>query len=46
LSLGRQAPVFDYQRCIRCYCCQEVCPADAISFRRGLLLRLLSALGR
>lgn len=46
LSLEPGGPVFDYARCIRCYCCQEVCPEDAIAFRRGLLLRLLGALGR
>jgi Pyruvate/2-oxoacid:ferredoxin oxidoreductase delta subunit len=25
-----------YDRCIRCYCCQELCPEKAISVRRGL----------
>jgi uncharacterized protein (DUF362 family)/Pyruvate/2-oxoacid:ferredoxin oxidoreductase delta subunit len=37
---------FDYDRCIRCYCCQEVCPQDAIGFRRGPLVRVLNRLGR
>lgn len=23
-------PVYDYKKCIRCYCCQEVCPQKAI----------------
>ncbi len=23
-------PVFDYNKCIRCYCCQEMCPNGAI----------------
>lgn len=46
LRLEPGGPVFDYARCIRCYCCQEVCPEDAIAFRRGLLLKLLGALGR
>jgi len=26
----RQPPQYDYQGCIRCYCCQEVCPDEAI----------------
>ncbi|NIQ97445.1 MAG: DUF362 domain-containing protein [Desulfuromonadales bacterium] len=30
----------DYQRCIRCFCCQELCPKGAILTRQGLLLRL------
>jgi formate hydrogenlyase subunit 6/NADH:ubiquinone oxidoreductase subunit I len=29
-----QAPRVDYGACIRCYCCHEVCPADAISLAR------------
>lgn len=35
-----QVPSYDYGRCIRCYCCQEVCPAGAIENRRTLLGRL------
>jgi formate hydrogenlyase subunit 6/NADH:ubiquinone oxidoreductase subunit I len=29
-------PRHSYERCIRCYCCQEVCPEKAISVRKGL----------
>ena len=29
-------PKHFYDRCIRCYCCQELCPEKAISVRRGL----------
>jgi len=28
-------PVVDYGKCIRCYCCHEICPADAISLQRS-----------
>jgi uncharacterized protein (DUF362 family)/NAD-dependent dihydropyrimidine dehydrogenase PreA subunit len=28
--------------CIRCFCCQELCPHDAVRAKRGLLSRLLS----
>jgi uncharacterized protein (DUF362 family)/NAD-dependent dihydropyrimidine dehydrogenase PreA subunit len=28
-----QPPRFDYDRCIRCYCCQETCPEGAIRIR-------------
>lgn len=39
---GRTAPpVHDYQRCIRCYCCQELCPEGAIEVATPLLGRLL-----
>ena len=28
---GRESPpIYDYQKCIRCYCCQEMCPYEAI----------------
>ena len=32
----RRPPRYDYERCIRCYCCQEVCPEKAIDVRNGL----------
>lgn len=31
----------DYGKCIRCYCCQELCPHDAVHLREGVLLRCL-----
>lgn len=30
----------DYERCIRCFCCQELCPKGALITRQGLLLQL------
>lgn len=42
---GRRAS-FDHDRCIRCYCCHEVCPVGAITFKRGLVAGLLERLGR
>jgi Pyruvate/2-oxoacid:ferredoxin oxidoreductase delta subunit len=32
---------FDLERCIRCFCCQEMCPEGAITVGRGPLARLL-----
>jgi len=29
-------PIYDYRKCIRCYCCQEMCPQKAIFVKRGL----------
>ena len=46
IALVRNKLKFDYERCIRCYCCQEVCEQDAIRFKKGLLLRVLNRLGR
>ena len=36
-----QPPVHDYQRCIRCYCCQEMCPERAIEVSVPLLGRII-----
>ncbi len=30
-------PRYTYSRCIRCYCCQEICPEGAISVKRTFL---------
>lgn len=31
---------FDYERCIRCFCCRELCPEAALDVRKGMLLRI------
>ncbi|MDZ4655670.1 MAG: DUF362 domain-containing protein [Coriobacteriia bacterium] len=41
-ELGRGAPpVHHYDRCIRCYCCQELCPERAITVKTPLLGRFI-----
>ena len=30
LSVDEKAVLFNYKKCIRCYCCQEMCPEGAI----------------
>ena len=37
----RSSPSYDYSLCIRCYCCQEMCPDNAISIETPLLGRLI-----
>lgn len=37
----RTVPSHDYGRCIRCYCCQEVCPEKAIYVKTPTLGRLI-----
>jgi uncharacterized protein (DUF362 family) len=32
---------FDYQRCIRCFCCRELCPEGALIVREGWLMRAM-----
>jgi uncharacterized protein (DUF362 family)/Pyruvate/2-oxoacid:ferredoxin oxidoreductase delta subunit len=36
---------FDYQRCIRCFCCRELCPHAALQLRDGWLLGLIKKVG-
>ena len=36
-----QSPTYRYERCIRCFCCQELCPELAISVKTPLLGQLL-----
>ena len=35
---------FDYSKCIRCYCCHEMCPVKAIEFKPSRLLTLVNKL--
>ncbi len=34
-------PVYDYKSCIRCYCCQEICPHNSISIKTPFLGKLI-----
>lgn len=34
-------PSYKYNRCIRCYCCQELCPEGAITLRETLISRIV-----
>jgi uncharacterized protein (DUF362 family)/Pyruvate/2-oxoacid:ferredoxin oxidoreductase delta subunit len=35
-------PSYKYNRCIRCYCCQETCPEGAISIENPFLSKIFS----
>ncbi len=37
-------PTYKYERCIRCFCCQELCPEAAVTVTTPLLGRLLQLL--
>ncbi len=34
MSMGDKIPLINRRVCIQCYCCQELCPNDAIELRR------------
>jgi uncharacterized protein (DUF362 family)/Pyruvate/2-oxoacid:ferredoxin oxidoreductase delta subunit len=40
MSIDEHGVHVDYGRCIRCFCCQELCPYGAIATQQGALLRL------
>jgi len=40
-STGDQGIVFDYDKCIRCYCCVEVCPHGAIRAAETMIGRFM-----
>jgi uncharacterized protein (DUF362 family)/NAD-dependent dihydropyrimidine dehydrogenase PreA subunit len=40
-TLRARPPSYKYERCIRCFCCQELCPERAISVTTPRLGRLL-----
>ncbi len=33
IVVGEGGPVFDHGTCIRCYCCQELCPPQVIGLK-------------
>lgn len=41
IQMIEQRPVADLSRCIRCFCCQELCPYHAVEIKRGKLSRVL-----
>jgi uncharacterized protein (DUF362 family)/ferredoxin len=44
IEIKNSALTVDQGRCIRCWCCRELCPHDAMLVRRGLVLKIVSAL--
>lgn len=44
ITIRDSLAVVDYRRCIRCYCCHELCPDQAIDLVRGKISSLLARL--
>ena len=45
ILIGKEAKKkanIDLKKCIRCYCCHELCPEKAVELRKPLLLKMLS----
>jgi uncharacterized protein (DUF362 family)/ferredoxin len=45
MILDQRGVQIDYRQCIRCFCCQELCPHGAVRTRQGALLRVAAFLG-
>ena len=45
ITMENRRAHIDYQECIRCYCCQELCEHQAVELHDGLLLKLLKKIG-
>ena len=45
ISPGKGRIHIDYEKCIRCYCCTEVCPHGALQTREPVLGRVFRKLG-
>ncbi len=41
---GKKLASIRYADCIRCYCCQELCPFGAIEIKKNLIIKLVSKL--
>jgi uncharacterized protein (DUF362 family)/NAD-dependent dihydropyrimidine dehydrogenase PreA subunit len=39
-----RVPVYNYDKCIRCYCCQEMCPESAIILKETLIRKVVNML--
>ncbi len=43
---GNSFPRYNYNLCIRCFCCQEICPSGAISAKLPVIRRIVDLIGR
>ena len=41
---GRRIAHINHSSCIRCYCCQELCPFEAIRVKKNVIIRIVGAL--
>lgn len=42
LKENEKGLMIDYGKCIRCFCCQEICPEGAITIQQGWALKLVT----
>ena len=38
---GKKVAQIDYDKCIRCFCCQELCPFGVIKIKSGLIYKIV-----
>lgn len=45
INVKKGKAAINYDKCIRCYCCQELCEYNAVKLKDGLMLSLLKMIG-
>lgn len=45
ISIINKKAHIDYKKCIRCYCCQELCDYQAVDLKDGIILSILKKIG-
>ena len=40
---GKKVASIDYNKCIKCFCCQELCPFGVIKIKSGIIYRVVHA---
>ena len=38
---GKKIASIDYDKCIKCFCCQELCPFGVIKIKSGVVYKLV-----
>ena len=41
---GKKIARIRHTDCIRCYCCQELCPFEAIKIKKNFLIRIIGSI--
>ena len=37
-------PIYNYDNCIKCFCCQEICPESAIQLKTPFLRKIINSI--
>jgi formate hydrogenlyase subunit 6/NADH:ubiquinone oxidoreductase subunit I len=43
---GKKVAKINDKNCIKCYCCQELCPHGAVKIHKNFILKIAEGLGK